>query len=469
MFASQEEFVLFAGVSVAALLIFMLFREARIALLRRAAEKTLLEVRRKPQRLAGATNTATECAVLASITVADYVLEWASIDASVIAAADFASTEHIRNGLDFARYIHDHLSNLSETAKQGAMNRLLGYVGEQKVATILSEQGHVVEFAEEANQPVWDLLVDGKMVNVKTVSDIASIQEIAAQNPDVTYIVPEDAEGLVSGNIVRLEGFTYEGAQESLQEAIAQANGENALDAILHHLPWVTIGFTVYRRYKAVQGGQPLDSAFRMGSIEVVCHAAGIVTGAKIGSILGSVFGPIGTLFGATVGAVAGRIVSGMVATEWKLGPFRQAMQRLEQNLSEIGRITAQRIEQLSALAWRPYRRLEHGIKMVSQVVWRRKRTLRWILWPDFYTVMLDVVLRRGYSLLREHEQLARRTETTLRNLAATGQYVKLGVIAINTPGAREVVGCTPALLARVKEAYNLVTRERERLRYLRA
>ncbi len=49
----------------------------------------------------------------------------------------------------------------------GWFERLTGYVAEQKAASALEAAGHHVTFAATANQPVWDLLVDGHPVQIK--------------------------------------------------------------------------------------------------------------------------------------------------------------------------------------------------------------------------------------------------------------------------------------------------------------
>lgn len=450
-------------------LTFGVVRAIRIALLEKEAKRTLLRVECRSTDAAQERGTLAEGTVLASITCVDYMLGWASIDPAIIRAVDSASEEHIRNGWDLANYIHAHLSALSEPAKEGAINRLLGYVGEQKVAAILSEQGHLVEMADKANQPIWDLLVDGNMVNVKTVSDIASIQDIASQHPDVTFVVPEDANGEAVGNIVKLEGFGYEDTKNSLHEAVSQATGEPALNSLLYHIPWVTISATLYRRFQSIRAGQALDSALRMAGIELICNTAGVCIGGKIGAASGSLFGPLGTLIGTIAGAVLGRIVGGEIATELKLGKFRTCMTEFEQALSEVGRIAAQRIDRLYSLAWQPCRRIEQGIAVLSNAVRTRKRSVKQLLWPDFLTILLRAALKQGYARRQEYEQIAWDTETKLRNLAETGQYTKLGMIVVNTPSAYEAIDCSVALRNRVENTYSRVQREREQLKYLRA
>jgi hypothetical protein len=206
--------------------------------------------------LTGDTTTVAELGAYASLTAAEFVWTWASISPEVIKAADFSSSYGIHNGFQFAEYVHTHLDTLSGAAKDGFLNHLLGYLGEQQAAELLIHQGHLVQVAASATQPVWDMYVDGHAANIKTVADIASIKAEAAAHPGVLYLVPEDAHGHAAGNIAHLSGFSHESAKESLHEAVSSAHGEAAVHGLVHHLPVVTIAFAAYRNYKAVQKGK---------------------------------------------------------------------------------------------------------------------------------------------------------------------------------------------------------------------
>jgi hypothetical protein len=147
-----------------------------------------------------------ELAAYGLVSASEFVWSWARIDPSIIHAAAFSSTEPIHSGFDFAQFLHSHYDTLGPAAKEGFYDRLAGYVGEQQVADLLVQQGHVVHAAATATQPVWDLLVDGHPVNVKTVQDIASIKAEAMAHQGVTYIVPSDAHGHLTANMAHLVG-----------------------------------------------------------------------------------------------------------------------------------------------------------------------------------------------------------------------------------------------------------------------
>lgn len=72
------------------------------------------------------------------------------------------------------------------------MHRLEGYVAEQKAAAALEQTHHIVQFAPTANQPAWDLLVDGHPWQVKEGIDIGGIKDAMAHHGDIPIATGAD-------------------------------------------------------------------------------------------------------------------------------------------------------------------------------------------------------------------------------------------------------------------------------------
>jgi hypothetical protein len=330
--------VLAAGLVV---LIHNFARTQRLAALRQRAQQVVepgAEVTRtlavEIGRLTQERVTQAELGAYGAVTAAEYVWSWAAIDPAVVKAAAFSSGTAIHSGYDFAQFIHDHMDS---ALTEGFQNRLLGYVGEQQVRDLLISQGHVVHFADTANQPIWDLLVDGQHANVKTVASIASAKAEALAHPHVTYLVPEDAHGHAHENIVRLAGFKHDVAKESLKEGIASTKGETAAHGLGLHSPWITVGFAAYRNYKLVKLGKDPVVAVKHTAIESVGRGAGVLLGAKVGGLAGTAAGgPLGTLIGAVVGGLAGALGGGAIAEKWKLKPLSSALENLQSALHDF-------------------------------------------------------------------------------------------------------------------------------------
>lgn len=415
-------------------------------------------------RLTGDRLTEVELGTYATVTAAEFVWSWASIDPSVVEAADFSSTADIHSVLDFAQYVHSHFDVLGQAAKEGFVNRLIGYVGEQQVADILARQGHVVQLAETSNQAVWDLLIDGHPANVKTVADIALIKAEAAAHPDVTYIVPEDVHGHAGGNIVRLADFKHEATKESVKSSLAAAHGDGAMHGLLHHIPWVTIAFAAYRNIKAVQRGKDPVLAVEHGIAEVICRGGGILVGAKVGAVIGTVFGPVGSFLGALAGGVCGALAGSAMAESYKEQPLRQALCRLQVALHDFGYSFKPKVDTIREWLYTPLRRTEEHFQRVQAYVDERKRTLRWMIWPDFYTVVLEEAVAYGRRKIDEERARIGRVGRILSEAQVTGRYEKVGLLMANSLPVCQKVGYSADLLERVRAAQQAVFWHRKQL-----
>lgn len=401
-----------------------------------------------------------EYATYGAMSAAAIVWGWASIDPDIVAAADFASEAGIRNGFDFAQYIHAHMDGLREAAKEGFLSRLQGYIGERQVADILMAQGHTVELAATANQPIWDLLMDGHAVNVKTVAETASVLDVAADHPDVTYIVPADAHGETAHNVLRLEGFSHDTAKEAVHESIAAAHGDTALQWIMHNVPWVTLGFSALRQYHAVEKGKPIGVAIHHGLADTVGRGGGAILGAKAGAAIGTLVGPVGTLVGAVIAAKLG----GKLAKQYKERGLRRALDALKDALHVYGAKFSDRLQEIRDYLYAPLRTKEQSVCAVERHVQGLKRSWRWWLWPDFRTVLLDEAVQVGHEAVRRERAAVASVDAVIQRATETGRYEEIGLMLANSPVIRDLLGCTDAMLEPVRRAREAVLTER---RYL--
>ena len=411
--------------------------------------------------------TKAELAAYGSVTLAEFVWVWHNIDPALIRAADFASTESITSGWDFANYIHGCYDSLPAAAKDGFLSRLSGYVAEQHVAAAFEKAGYAVQVAETANQPVWDLLVDGHAVNVKCVADIGDIKQAALDHPDVAYIVPEHiASTSELPNVLPMPGFDHGAVKESVKDGISSAHGEGAMDGLGLHLPLITVAFATYRNYKLVRDyGQEPMVAVGHGIIESVGRGAGVVAGGKIGAVAGfAIGGPLGAVIGGIVTGVAGAIAGGAIADRLKSGPLRTALAEMESALSDFGQSFREKIPAIRSLLTSQVRRAEASRQRLSDELRRRWSNLRTLLWPDLYTITLsEAVSVADTAVARSREQ----TSTALARLDGiqrSGDWKSLGLIMANAPEVRNRVGFNQYLLDRIKAMRAKILRERKRL-----
>lgn len=409
-------------------------------------------------------HTSAEYAALAGMTTVELCWQWATINPQIIAAADFSSTLDIGDGLDFANYVHTQMSGLDDAALAGFNNRLLGYVGEEKVSQLLLAQGHVVEIAQTANQPVWDLLVDGQAVNVKTVLDIAEIKAVALAHPEVVYLVPEDAHGLAADKIQRLAGFNHDQLAASLGTAITQADSHAGVGDIAGHLPVIPFAFSLFRNYRAVQQGRSHDVAVKHIVLDTIGKGGGAALGALVLGGVGSMAGPVGALVGSVLGGVLGRFIGGEMIEDIKRQPLHAAMQRFEQQLQRFGAGYADRRQRLLQALYQPWRRQRHALQQLNRRLQQRQSHWRQRYWPDFYTVLLQQTVIYGQQQQTQQQSALQQLESQLAAAHRQQDHKPLALLMLNIPELRELLGVDLSDLRYLEYLRTRVYRERTEL-----
>lgn len=465
--------MLWLGLLVGIFAILLWVRANRLSVLRsevlrrlRAGSGQVNGLAHDVSRLTGESISAAELSAYGGLTVAEYVWSWATIDPTVIKAAAFSSsTGSIDSGLEYTNWLTSHLASMSPEAQEGFLNRLQGYVGEQHVADLLVASGHIVEVATTANQPVWDLVIDGRLANVKTVANVGTIKAEALAHPTVTYIIPEDVAGHGPENIIALGGFKYDAVTGSLSESVATAKGETAMHSLGVHVPWITIGFAAYRNYKLVKLGKDRGLAVEHAVVESVGRGVGLLLGGKAGSELGRVLGgPVGAMVGGVLGGVGGAIAGGALADGWKQRHLRNAVAELKTSLHEFGQGFEGNLEGLNASVMAPVRSAEYALRVVWEEVGRCQSSWRWWFYPDFYSVMMVEASNVGAQRLKEAQLSARATSRIITLARITKHFEDVGLLMINSPELCTFFGFDRAKLDRVHAARARVFDERKKL-----
>lgn len=407
-------------------------------------------------------NASPELLSMAGLSTVELFWHWQQIDSQVISAADFSSRMDIQSGFDFARYIDQHVAGMDVESLAGFKHRLMGYVGEQRVAELLADQGYVVEVAETANQPIWDLLVDGQAVNVKTVADLADIKAVALAHPDVTYIVPMDARGELTDNMQRIEGFNHHQMSQATEQAIMDTSTTDALENIASHLPVIPFLFSVVRNQKAVQQGRDVGVAAQHVVLDTLGRGGGAGLGALIGGTAGAIAGPIGVAIGSVLGAMCGSMFGAHWVEELKKSPLKKAINVFEQHLQRFGAVYANRLQRVLHILNQPYFRQQQFLTLLEQQLKHRKQGIRWWVFPDFYTVLIEQTHCYAVQQLQQQKFRLSKIETQLNDAQQQGDHRPLGLVMLNVPHMRVNLG-VDLIALRILEA------KRERVYYERS
>src|SRR5690554_5284935 len=253
-------------------------------------------------RLSGETEQSGEkqaAAAMATLTAGDVLYSVAAVDPTVIAAADFSRVADIGVGLSFAELAEQILKG-SDQAVLGGVSQLKGYVAEKAVAAQLAAAGHTVSFPGAANEPGWDLLVDGQEFQVKFHATLGGLREhfqrydypVIANTELIDQIPPEWAD-----KVFFVDGLSNELVEQVTRDSLG-AGVEILNPSVISIAGAISAGrgLLAYRRGQ-LTGKQAIEQIMLDGVVRMGLAGGGSVVGAGVGMMM---FGPAGAwVFGA--------------------------------------------------------------------------------------------------------------------------------------------------------------------------
>ena len=254
------------------------------------------------------------------------------IDPQVIDALQFSTAQELHSLADIHSYVDAHFFDARYLSAEGWFERLTGYVAEQKAAAALEAAGHHVVFAPVANQPVWDLIVDGHPVQIK--EGLAGVKDFIAQHPHTEVLTGSDVALIAKEHSVH-------GLRALDKDAIHSATN-NTLDGIQDgfspdfSFPVITLVFSSWREFNLLWNEKKtFDQAAAHVALDVGGVAAGGFGGAKIGALVGSIFPGFGTAIGAAIGGIVGAIGGKMASTGLRMSSFNSAREQYNARVRE--------------------------------------------------------------------------------------------------------------------------------------
>ncbi|WP_374629718.1 hypothetical protein [Pannonibacter indicus] len=255
-----------------------------------------------------------EVAVVSGLTAGDMIYNAVSIDPLVISAADFSRSEDIGDIFQFGVFAK-RIGSMAAAASDGAYNNLRGYVSEQLVAARLTQVGHVVSFPDSANNPCFDLLVDGMPFQVKCLLSLDGLHKHFSTYPDMpVFANSELAEAVIeSGAAWANKVFYVDGFDRGIADLIMHTSleaGETLGDL---NVPYFAMAVSTARNLHRVwRGRMPLSdlpfSVVMEASVKGGLAAAGGLSGKALGLLA---FGPAGALVLGGAGGAAALVGAG--------------------------------------------------------------------------------------------------------------------------------------------------------------
>lgn len=241
-----------------------------------------------------------EVAAVAGLTAGEMLYRAATIDDRVIQAADFWRAADLSNPFAFA-------AHASELQAAGSDVALRGYVAEHLVMGQLIADGHDVSLPPAANQPGYDLLVNGQPVQVKCGENPDLLREHFATYPDIPVIANVELAKSASSEpwsdmVTTLEGFELETIEAIRDEAL-----DAGLDLAANDVFATALGVGAVRGAVAVLRGEiPARDLPAWLVVDAALKLPIVGLGGKVGGMVGLIaIGPAGALVLAPVAGAA--------------------------------------------------------------------------------------------------------------------------------------------------------------------
>lgn len=259
--------------------------------------------------LFGSKEQVKQTVAVTTISAGEFLYDYIMINPDVVQGIDFARTEDLSSLFTLSQFSEQ----IDTTVLTGDMAQLQGYVAEQMLAAELQAKGHDVEFPQDANNPGWDILVDGQAFQVKNLALPAGVREHLEKYPDIPVYVNEELAPYFEGHP---SVYVSEISREEVLEATTTTI-THAADLLDFEIPWISAGVSSFYNIRRVWKD---DVTINQAVLNVVSDTSSRfllgALGQKTGIVLGTmIFGPAGGITGAMFGSFAGVSQGGRLST----------------------------------------------------------------------------------------------------------------------------------------------------------
>lgn len=221
----------------------------------------------------------------AGLTLGDFLYDYIRIDPDVVRGVEFARAADVNGILSFARFA-DTKADLSGASLDGLHSQLQGYVAEQIAAHHLIAQGHDVWFPHTANNPGWDIMVDGHPFQVKCLADPGGVHEHLHRYPNVPVIVNSELGYQVGDHAgVYIDPELHHDAVRHVTEETLD-RGRELAD---FEIPWISLGVSgAFNLYYMLRNNTDLIAMLTCTATDTLGRTVGGTTGKFAGAAAGT-------------------------------------------------------------------------------------------------------------------------------------------------------------------------------------
>lgn len=425
--------------------IYAFLRDWRAKRIRRELERPLVMTDSEKTRFSSFMERWGLVSGVAGITVYDAVYSVSLIDENVLTALDFSSAADLSSFGDITRYVGTHFA--AGDGLTGSLARLQGYTAERAAAAHLVSQGHVVEFPDTANQPGYDLLVDGHPFQVKDTLSPGLINEHLGNYPDIPVIVNTEMGAHFAGNpnVIIDPDLSHEQIATAVNQTI---EGVSLLDTAHVHIPLVTLILSCLKEGSLLLAGKTdVKTAGSHVLYDTASVGLGGAAGARIGILAGGPLGPAGAGAGLVLGGLIGAITGRILARKIKHSRLKEKQEAYSGAVIDVGQVMPAVIDNKKQLV---AAKMDRAVKAVKLPWWRH-------IWPSREEYLAGGLKDRYRQTLDGLEELKNRMQSLPPCQAGEEACKIVAAGGFYDPALAEA-------LARVREAQDELLKEMRRL-----
>ena len=263
-----------------------------------------------------------ETGTYVAISAGDLIYDILRVDPKVIQAVDFSRKGDFSNVFKFSKKEISESAAKSSESLEGLHNSYTGYTFERVVGLDYQKRNAEVVFAEKANQPGWDIIINGEKFQIKTQKKgISQLEEHFENYPDRRLIANTEAAEKYkemhpeNAHMVINSGFDHDEAsnlvKESTEAGIEIFEDNNLFGSAIPEILGIVSIISIGKNFKYwIEGTTDIETAFKNVAIDSIGRFGGAGVGAKIGSFF---LPPFGTLVGGGLGYfLGGEIVNSL-------------------------------------------------------------------------------------------------------------------------------------------------------------
>ena len=250
-----------------------------------------------------------------SLSLGDLIYDTLRVDPLVIEAIDFVRIGDLSNAFKIGEQEIKDRAEKSLSSLESLHSNYTGYTAERIIALDYQRKGYEVVFPKNANNPGFDILVNGQEFQIKFQKNgISLLNEHFEKYPNIPIIANSEAaiefhsKFPDKADLVIDSGFSFDTSSDllltSTDASVEIFQDEHLFGSFLPEILGIVSVISIVKNLNYLSKGEIDGStAFKNIAIDSTGKFASAGLGAKVGSIF---FPPIGTFIGGAIGFLIG-------------------------------------------------------------------------------------------------------------------------------------------------------------------